>query len=392
MRFSYERHDGSRVDGVVRAGSFNLAMDNGQLVLTCDAMGRPWTIWRRNKTYRRSYSGRVLDVWRGNDGVRQRQWVAEEDFNDVWGRLRCDLRRDLEKPLKTQPDIADRVRRAVEMTPARLREDARKYGSLYEGGLGILPPDGYLDIVLQLARGCAYNQCTFCHFFKHRPFKTKTMAEFESHAEAVADFLGEALPMRKGVYLADGDALTVSDDHLLNALEMATQRFPKRAIASFAGPAMRRNRSIEVYQRARSLNLRRIHVGIESGSINVLKTLGKPTPASWWLAPVERIKAGGINLGLVVLVGAGGSRLEKGHVEHTLKLLDEMPIGKGDIVYLSELRPERGAPYYAQLEEIDSNHLDDVAMAAQTVRFRSALKAMGKGFRVARYDIRDYIG
>ena len=392
MRFSYERHDGSRVDGVARAGSFNLATENGHLVLTCDAVGRPWTIWRQNKTYRRSYTGRVLDVWRSDGGVRQRRWVSEKDWSEVWGRLRRDLSRDLERSLIIQPTIVERVRRAVEMTPARLQEDALRYCSLYEGGLGILPPDGYLDIVLQLAPGCAYNQCTFCHFFKHRPFKTKTMADFASHADAVADYLGDALPMRKGVYLADGDALTVSDDDLLSALQIATQRFPGRSIASFAGPAMRRNRSIEVYRKARSLNLRRIHVGIESGSDDVLKTLGKPRPATWWLEPVERIKAGGINLGLVLLVGAGGSRLERNHVEWSLELLEKMPIGEGDIVYLSELRPEQEAPYYVQLEQIGSCHLDDTAMATQSAQFREALKAMGKGFRVARYDIRDYIG
>ena len=91
---------------------------------------------------------------------------------------------------------------------AALQADARRFGEIYRP-VSILPPDQYLALVVQATEGCSYNQCTFCDFYRDRPFRVKSADELRAHIAAVQAFFGPALGLRKSLFLADANALVV---------------------------------------------------------------------------------------------------------------------------------------------------------------------------------------
>ena len=60
---------------------------------------------------------------------------------------------------------------------------------------------------------------------------------------------------------------------------------------------------------------------------------------------VQTIKAAGINVGLIVMIGLGGDRFAAGHVADTISVLNQMQLDAGDLLYFSDLVEEPGTPY-----------------------------------------------
>ena len=79
-----------------------------------------------------------------------------------------------------QMDAAlDALARITAWSPSRLAEDAARFRQIYKP-VSILPPDQYLSIVLQATEGCSYNRCTFCTFYRDRPFRIKSPSRVRS--------------------------------------------------------------------------------------------------------------------------------------------------------------------------------------------------------------------
>jgi hypothetical protein len=77
----------------------------------------------------------------------------------------------------------------------RLEADAARFARIYRP-VSILPPDQYLALVIQATEGCSYNRCTFCDFYRDRPFRIKSAVELRHTLREVVDFFGEAMGLR----------------------------------------------------------------------------------------------------------------------------------------------------------------------------------------------------
>jgi len=93
----------------------------------------------------------------------------------------------------------------------------------------------------------------------------------------------------------------------------------------------------------------------------------------------------GISRGVIVLVGAGGRGLWRKHVEGTMEIIDEMDLGRDDLVFLSRLLVRPDMPYAGMVRD----PLDDGEMDSQEEELAEALRA--RGVRTAPYDIRESI-
>ncbi len=115
----------------------------------------------------------------------------------------------------------------------------------------------------------------------------------------------------------------------------------------------------------RQLNLRQIFIGMETGSAALLEWLRKPARPEQMLDAVQAAKAGGVAVGLILLVGAGGEQYYDTHVRETVQLIRQMPLTAGDIIYLSPLVPAHGAEYGSLSEEAGIQPLSPARMAEQ---------------------------
>src|SRR5258707_1302393 len=105
------------------------------------------------------------------------------------------------------------------------------------------------------------------------------------------------------------------------------------------------------------------------------------------------LKEADINVGMILLMGAGGREVFKMHVSETVDLLNQVPLGAGDYVYFSPLVVYEGGPYAAAVEKSGIHCLSNQQMRQQETEIRSALRfdqRRGKPY-LTRYEIETFV-
>ena len=105
------------------------------------------------------------------------------------------------------------------------------------------PPSEAESLILPLTDGCSWNRCTFCEMYTapQKRFRPRSQEEvLESIQRCGAEFGGEV----RRVFLADGDALTLSTRRLVTVLEAIRRELPAvRRVSSYCLPRNVRNKS-----------------------------------------------------------------------------------------------------------------------------------------------------
>ena len=377
----------------LKPGSLTVAL-SPQTVLAFDAAGRLWSYYTHGHHFRRGLNGRVLAKWH-SDGARQRRWLSASEADLVVRRAALTMRHLRScLVLDAPPDISSTwqswLARAAAFDVAAAHADVARYHQVYQP-IGILPPDQYMALVIQVTEGCAFNTCTFCSFYKGRPFRIKSPEALREHIAAVRAYLGDALAMRRRVFLADANALVVPQRALLALLDVVEAEMgPGWPLYAFLDGFSGRKKGAEEYRALAARGLRRVYIGLESGHDPLLRWLRKPGCAADALAAVRQMKAGGVAVGVIVLLGAGGRRYAAGHVRDTIALLNEMGLGEGDLLYFSEFVP-CGTPYEMQVDAPDLEPLPPPEMQRQRQGIVSGLRFGATRPTIATYDIREFV-
>ena len=135
--------------------------------------------------------------------------------------------------------------------------------------------------------------------------------------------------------------------------------------------------------------LQRVYIGLESGHDPLLEFVRKPGHARDAIETVRAIKAAGINAGVIVLIGLGGERFAAGHAADTIKVLNQMQLDSGDLLYFSDLVEEPGTPYPVLAEQHGIRALDQSERAAQRDLIRGGLSP--SGVKISSYDVREFV-
>jgi hypothetical protein len=271
----------------------------------------------------------------------------------------------------------------------RLKGDERRFVKTY-GHVDILPPDQYRALLVRVTEGCAWNRCAFCRFYKDRAFRVRPMADIVRHVKELKRFFGQATRSRVSIFLGDADIFGASPALLRRVLPFLAGEFPFLAspqadgmggFHAFGEVTGALRWAPEDLRALAALGLRRVTLGLETGSDEVRRTLHKPGTANMALQAVRRLKAAGIHVSPVILLGAGGQRLRAAHREGTTALLNALPLDKNDIVYFSPIREGRAA-----------GTLTEAQMAAQKTVFSAVLARRPPSVRprAASYDIRAF--
>lgn len=264
--------------------------------------------------------------------------------------------------------------------------------------IGVLPPDQYLALVLQVSEGCAWNQCTFCDFYSGRPARVRTLAEFRRHTDEAERFFGPALAGRCSIFLGDANAFQAPPDVLIPAAEELSVRFPHLTeiqddgiggLYSFAEAARLTAWSQADLQSLARASYRRAYLGVETGANDLRRHLKKPGSAETVAQGVLKLKSAGIAVGLIVLLGAGGRENADAHVRETTDLLRHVNLGAGDILYFSPLFAGPETTYAKTAAQWRWTPLPDAELLAQRKEIELLLPPRGE--RRALYDIREFI-
>lgn len=389
--------------------TISLARGGAAEVFSFDLAGRMWTALLDGVSYRRGLDGKVIAKWQTAAGGRERRWLMGEDALQVSARARVTIEAlwaalqagevETDLPLlageATAETLARAFERAVAFGPEQSRADEARFAQVYLP-VGILPPDQYMAVVLQATEGCAFNTCTFCDFYKDRPFRIKTSTDFKTHAEAVRDFLGEGLSLRRTIFLGDANALVAPMNRLLPLFEAVHQVYDVAALGgiyAFLDGFSAEKKATGDYRVLAELGLKRVYIGLESGNEPLLKFLHKPGKPNDAVRAVRAMKEAGVAVGVIALLGAGGRRYARQHVKDTIRVLNDMHLDLEDIIYFSELITSEGMQY---LQEAYREHLAPLSpeeRIAQGEAIEAGLKFSQSGGvpHISRYDIREFV-
>lgn len=358
-----------------------------------DRAGRLLSLFQDGRSMQRTLDHRLL--LRQKDGSRRRVELSRAEQDAVLARVFATLR-DLQQtlpitlPQEDRAVIEETLATILTMDPAALHADAEAYRELFLP-VSILPPDQYLALVVQATIGCSWNKCTFCGLYRDRPFRIRSEDEFRLHCEAVRDYFGAGLSLRRGMFLADANALTVPQARLLALVNIAQDVFglpdAPRPLYSFVSAFDTQRKSQQNWLALRERGLQRVYIGLESGDDELLQLIRKPGDAQAAITAVTDLKRAGIAVGVIVMVGLGGTRFAAQHVKNTLATLRAMPLDAADVIYLSAYRPAPHTEYPEQEATEGLGRLTADEELKQQRVLQDALRAHFPNTRVAPYRV-----
>jgi radical SAM superfamily enzyme YgiQ (UPF0313 family) len=184
------------------------------------------------------------------------------------------------------------------------------------------PPSEARSLILQVTNGCSWNRCTFCEMYTapQKKFSVKPQSEIEQELQQVA---GSGYPVRR-VFLADGDAMTLSFRRLREILLYIRQYLPDvQRVSSYCLPRNLKNKSVEELAELQQLGLSLMYVGCESGDDLVLEKIDKGENYASSLEALHKIKQAGMKSSVMILNGLGGQQYTEQHAINSAKLMNE---------------------------------------------------------------------
>jgi radical SAM superfamily enzyme YgiQ (UPF0313 family) len=214
----------------------------------------------------------------------------------------------------------------------------------YEGVV-IRPPSEANSLILQVTIGCSHNKCTFCPAYKAKRFRMRTFTEIK---EDIDEARLNTPPYRR-VFLADGDALIMPQEKLLQIAAYLQEAFPSlQRIGIYGNAKSILKKSVAQLQALKEHKLSIIYLGIESGDEETLLHVKKGTTYEKIVEAGKRVKAAGIKLSVTVLLGIAGVERSTLHAHKTARILTEI---QPDYVGALTLMVIPEAPLHRRVEE-----------------------------------------
>ncbi len=372
-----------------KSNAFNIFVEPENNLWTFDLEGRLVGMFVDGENYRRTLNNNFYHKSRytkNSTTFREIHEIQQDNILPLLKKYQLLLNNKFELS-KSFKNIISNIRK---MDYSVLQNNALEFSNIYLP-ISILPPDQYMSLVIQLTEGCNYNQCTFCNFYRDRAFKIKSVNDLELHLSKVKSFFGKGINLRKSIFLADANALAVPQNRLIEGLELIHNKFPQfKNYYSFIDVFTGLKKSTKDFKQIKSHGIKRVYLGVESGNNDLMLFLNKHQLNKDIIELTHNLKKSDINVGIILLIGAGGSKYSKEHLSDSIKLLEQLPLGKGDIIYLSELY-ETNSSYKKSMAEQNIPLPTRQEIRQWSNKFKSKLKKQfPKDIQIAVYDINQF--
>ncbi len=225
----------------------------------------------------------------------------------------------------------------------------------------IRPPSEAHSLLVRVTRNCGWNRCAFCPVYKGAKFSLRTAEEIEADVDAMAaaarvmseagtmealhqglvpqEAYQVALFRRAGghtVFLQDADPMALKPDKLAEVIVRVCERFPEvERVTTYGRGATLARRAADQLHFVREAGLTRVHVGLESGSDEVLQRMDKGCTADQYVEAGRHVLEAGLELCLYVMPGLGG----RGEAAAAEPLAGTAAVGRRVAVYGSAENP-----------------------------------------------------
>lgn len=430
LEVTVHNHRSQRVILHAKHESISICLNHFNHSLNFDREGRMISVFQNGCTYQRSEDNRYLVKWKADrigSPLTMRRALESHELGEFFGKtqkiieevyqaLQNQKMKELiaqHVPVGEAKAVQEWLQRILSYSLDRYEERAQEFLKIYKP-ISILPPDQYRSLVVQATEGCHYNRCNFCVFYHDREFRIKSPEEFRKHLKEIRQYYGESLRLRRTIFLGDANALVAPQETLVQFMDALNEEFditpPEmekdertqwkaahpihfNGIVSFMDCFASGRKSVEDFQELAAKNLKRVYLGVETGSDPLLAFLNKPGQSAEIREAIERVKKANIAVGLIIMIGIGGMKYNADHIEKTVKLLRSLPLSERDLIYFSEFVQLPEMPYTRKALEEKIRPLTPAQMKTQITLIRQQLKASCPvpPAKLSVYDVRDFL-
>ena len=195
---------------------------------------------------------------------------------------------------------------------------------MFEQGV-IRPPSEASSLFVRVTRNCPWNRCHICPAYKGTKFSLRSVEEVKQDIDMMAQTYSAYAGSFTSAFLQDADSLIIPTDELVEIITYIKKVFPGiERITTYARAKSMKRKGPEDYQRLKEAGLTRIHTGMESGSLNVLKLIQKGITPEDILKGGVRVVESGISLSEYIMPGVGGKAFSREHATETALLLNRI--------------------------------------------------------------------
>jgi len=181
------------------------------------------------------------------------------------------------------------------------------------------PPSEAKSLIFQVTLGCSFNQCSFCDMYRNKEYSEKTWDE----VKAEIDLMAKQLPDTTRIFLADGDAINISADYMVQIVEYLYNSFPKlERVSCYAMPMNLLKKTPEELKKMHEAGLKMLYLGIESGSDIILKKITKGATAETIIKACRKAIETGFTLSCIIILGLGGKTYSEEHIKETARVVN----------------------------------------------------------------------
>lgn len=183
------------------------------------------------------------------------------------------------------------------------------------------PPSEADSLIFQVTLGCSFNVCSFCNMYRTKDYVERPWDEIKTEIDLVAKQMQDT----RRIFLADGDALNLSTDKMLQILDYLHTKFPKiERISCYAMPKNLLEKSSEDLKKLYDAGLTMFYIGIESGSNKILQKVTKGATGQTIIKACKKAMDAGYTISCMIILGLGGKTHSKEHIDDTAKVVSEV--------------------------------------------------------------------
>ena len=246
----------------------------------------------------------------------------------------------------------------------------RYSGSVYR------PPSEARSLIVQCTLGCSHNKCTFCTMYKDKKFSIRPVEEV---LEDLAESRSYSRYIER-IFLADGDALILPMDYLLQVLDFINKYFPEcKRVAAYASTKAIMRKTDEELRILRERGLAIVYIGLETGNEELLKKYNKGVTVEEIVEHAIRCKKAGMTISVTAINGMAGANGDwQTHAIDTAKAVSRM---KPDYIAFLTLRVYSGTPLHDWIESGEFKLMEPLELVRETRLFLENIDSEGSVFR-----------
>ena len=183
------------------------------------------------------------------------------------------------------------------------------------------PPSEANSIIFQVTLGCSFNKCSFCNMYRTKEYSERPWEEIKSEI----DIVSKSFSQTERIFLADGDAINLSTEKLVQILDYIKEKFPNLArISCYAMPKNLLQKSPDELTLLNSKGLDMLYIGIETGNDILLKKITKGATSKSIIDACNRAKKSGFIISCMIILGIGGKKYSMDHMKETARVVSDV--------------------------------------------------------------------